>query len=128
MNDSLELRRGFTNDGPALTPFQRRVYRALQSVPAGNVTTYGRLAEAVCCPSAQAVGQALRRNPCAPSVPCHRVIAADGSLGGFAGASDAEARREKQRRLEAEGIPFDERGHMTDPTRIVTPRSEGVPL
>ncbi len=107
-----------------VTPFQRKVYRTLQSVPSGNVTTYGRLAEAVGCPSAQAVGQALRRNPCASRIPCHRVIAADSSLGGFAGAADAEAMRKKQCRLEAEGVPFDKRGYVSDPSRIVTPRPE----
>lgn len=105
-----------------VTAFQRRVYRMLQAVPCGNVTTYARLAGAVGCGCPQAVGQALRQNPCAPRVPCHRVIAADGSLGGFAGAADTEARRKKQGHLEAEGISFDERGRVTDPDRIVTPR------
>lgn len=105
-----------------VTSFQRRVYRALQTVPPGKLTTYGHLAEAVGCGCPQAIGQALRQNPCAPRVPCHRVIAADGTLGGFAGAADAEAKRDKQGQLEAEGIPFDERGRVADPDCIITPR------
>ena len=65
-----------------ITSFQRRVYLELLNVPVGETITYGELARRIGCRSAQAVGQALRRNPFAPDVPCHRVISADGSLGG----------------------------------------------
>ena len=68
-----------------ITPFQRRVYLELLSIPAGETITYGELAHRIGCRSAQAVGQALRRNPFAPDVPCHRVVAADGTLGGYFG-------------------------------------------
>ena len=71
-----------------ITPFQQRVYDATCRIPAGRVTTYGLLARHLGCRSAQAVGQALRRNPFAPQVPCHRVIAADLRMGGFCGARD----------------------------------------
>ena len=85
-----------------ITSFQRRVYLALLDVPAGTTITYGELAKRIGCRSAQAVGQALRRNPFAPEVPCHRVVAADGSLGGYMGECDGEQIEYKRRLLEAE--------------------------
>lgn len=85
-----------------ITPFQRRVYLALLDVPPGTTITYGELAERIGCRSAQAIGQALRRNPFAPDVPCHRVVAADGSLGGYNGERDGEQIEYKRRLLEAE--------------------------
>ena len=66
------------------TAFERRVYTACSAIPAGRVATYGVLAD-VLASSARAVGQALRRNPYAPRVPCHRVVAAGQGLGGFSG-------------------------------------------
>ena len=85
-----------------ITPFQRRVYLALLDVPSGTTITYGELAERIGCRSAQAIGQALRRNPFAPEVPCHRVVAADGSLGGYMGERDGEQIEYKRRLLEVE--------------------------
>ena len=85
-----------------ITPFQRRVYLALLDVPAGTTITYGELAKRIGCRSAQAIGQALRQNPFAPDVPCHRVVAADGSLGGYMGERDGEQIEYKRRLLEAE--------------------------
>ena len=85
-----------------ITPFYRRVYLALLDVPAGTTITYGELAERIGCRSAQAIGQALRRNPFAPEVPCHRVVAADGSLGGYMGERDGEQIEYKRKLLEAE--------------------------
>ncbi len=67
----------------APTAFQHRVYEALEDVPRGKTTTYGILAKAVGCGSAQSIGQALRRNPDAPRIPCHRVVRNDGNIGGF---------------------------------------------
>lgn len=85
-----------------ITPFQRRVYLALLEVPAGETITYGELARRIGCRSAQAVGQALKRNPYAPDVPCHRVIAADGSLGGYNGRRDGEELERKRQLLNSE--------------------------
>ena len=85
-----------------ITSFQRRVYLALLDVPAGTTITYGDLAKRIGCRSAQAIGQALRRNPFAPDVPCHRVVAADGSLGGYMGERDGEQIEYKRRLLETE--------------------------
>lgn len=68
------------------SPFQRRVWAALQEIPYGETVSYGELARRVGAPSAaRAVGVANRENPVAVIVPCHRVIGADGSLTGFGG-------------------------------------------
>lgn len=85
-----------------ITSFQRRVYLTLLEVPAGETITYGELARRIGCRSAQAVGQALKRNPFAPDVPCHRVIAADGSLGGYNGKRDGEELERKRQLLNSE--------------------------
>lgn len=81
-----------------ITEFQRKVYLELLKVPRGETISYGELAKRIGCRSAQAVGQALKKNPFAPDVPCHRVIAKDGSIGGFHGHREGEM-IEKKRRL-----------------------------
>jgi methylated-DNA-[protein]-cysteine S-methyltransferase len=66
------------------TPFQLRVWRELQRIPRGVAISYRELAQRVGSPRAcRAVGQANGRNPVPIIIPCHRVIAADGSLGGY---------------------------------------------
>ena len=71
---------------PAGTEFQLRVYKALQSIPYGETTTYGAVARMIGRPRAvRAVGAANGRNPIPIIIPCHRVIGADGSLTGFGG-------------------------------------------
>ena len=85
-----------------ITEFQRKVYLELLKVPCGETITYGELARRIGCRSAQAVGQALKRNPFAPDVPCHRVIAADGTLCGFAGQRDGEMIEKKRALLDSE--------------------------
>ena len=67
-----------------ITEFQRRVYLALLDVPKGSIITYGELALKVGCKSPRAIGNALHKNPFAPLVPCHRVIRANGEIGGYA--------------------------------------------
>lgn len=87
-----------------ITPFQRKVYLELLNVPSGTTITYGELARRIGCGSAQAVGQALKRNPFAPEVPCHRVVSADGSLGGYNGKRDGEQLERKRQLLYNEKI------------------------
>jgi methylated-DNA-[protein]-cysteine S-methyltransferase len=71
------------------TFFQQQVWRALQGIPVGETISYAELARRVGRPSAfRAVGSANGQNPVGVVVPCHRVIAADGSLGGYAGGLD----------------------------------------
>jgi methylated-DNA-[protein]-cysteine S-methyltransferase len=92
----------------APTPFELRLHEACKRVPAGKVTTYGSLAK-VLNSSPRAVGQALRRNPYAPAVPCHRVVAASLELGGFSGSWGAATPnvQRKKAMLEGEGVKFD---------------------
>ena len=71
---------------PHGTPFQLRVWQALRRIPAGETWTYARLAKEVGNPAAtRAVGAANGRNPIALVVPCHRVVASGGGLGGYGG-------------------------------------------
>ncbi len=82
-----------------ITPFRRRVMEAAARIPAGEVRTYGWLAESVGSPrAARACGQVMARNPFPIMVPCHRVVAAGGELGGFSSGLDW-----KRRLLELEG-------------------------
>ncbi|MFM7230980.1 MAG: methylated-DNA--[protein]-cysteine S-methyltransferase [bacterium] len=68
------------------TPFQSRVWQALRAIPVGATTSYARLAERLGQPRAvRAVAAANAANPLPVFVPCHRVVAADGSLWGYAG-------------------------------------------
>ena len=68
------------------TPFQRRVWAALQDIPYGQTISYGQLADRIGQPSAsRAVGLANGKNPISIIVPCHRVVGADGSLTGYGG-------------------------------------------
>jgi methylated-DNA-[protein]-cysteine S-methyltransferase len=71
---------------PEGTPFQQKVWAVLQQVPYGKTISYRDLAKAIGQPTAfRAVAGACGKNPLVICVPCHRVIAADGSLGGFSG-------------------------------------------
>ncbi len=71
---------------PQGTVFQRRVWQALTEIPYGEVCGYGDLAQCMGKPrAARAVGQANGANPIPIIIPCHRVIAGDGSIGGYTG-------------------------------------------
>jgi methylated-DNA-[protein]-cysteine S-methyltransferase len=71
-------------DMAAVPPFHRRVYEVARTIPPGATLSYGDIAARLGSPgSARAVGQALGRNPFAIVVPCHRVLAAGGKVGGF---------------------------------------------
>ena len=68
-----------------MTIFELKVYKAVLTIPLGEVRTYKWVARKAGSPRAcRAVGQALKRNPWPLIVPCHRVIASKGALGGFA--------------------------------------------
>jgi methylated-DNA-[protein]-cysteine S-methyltransferase len=67
-----------------ITEFQKKVYELCKQVPAGKVTTYKSIGDALGIAGYRAVGLALNKNPFSPYVPCHRVVASDGSVGGFA--------------------------------------------
>ncbi|KAK5660902.1 hypothetical protein OQA88_12275 [Cercophora sp. LCS_1] len=100
-----------------LPSHQKSVLLALCQVPPGSFTTYGILATHLKS-SPRAVGNALRRNPFAPTVPCHRVVATGNTLGGFKGkigSRDGEGCMtlvEKRMLLKKEGVRFDARGRV----------------
>ncbi len=88
------------------TDFEMAVYNAVRRIPAGKVSSYGRIAGEISRGTARSVGTALAKNPFAPEVPCHRVVRADGSLGGFHGETDGPRMLEKSAMLRGEGVPF----------------------
>lgn len=87
------------------TPFRQRVYATLRAeVPPGAVITYGDLATLVGNPNAaRAVGSAMAHNPISLIIPCHRVVAAAGQLGGFTAAGSTNTKRLL---LAIEGVTF----------------------
>lgn len=88
-------------DWRGVSDFERRVYDHVRRIPPGRTETYGAVAAAIGEPgSARAVGTALGRNPFAPVVPCHRVLAADGRTGGFSAPGGVAT---KMRMLAIEG-------------------------
>lgn len=87
-----------------VTPFQRKVYEALLRIPKGQTRTYAQVARMIGRPrAARAVGQALKANRWAPRIPCHRVAAGDGTLGGYSAPGGLAAKR---RLLRCEGAVF----------------------
>lgn len=87
-------------DLTGLTPFQKRVLRIVETIPYGETRTYRQVAEAAGCPKgARAVGQVMAVNPVPIIIPCHRVVASGGFLGGYTGGLEM-----KTRLLELEGI------------------------
>ena len=84
---------------PKGTLFQQRVWQVLLTIPYGKTVSYGEIARMVGCKSAQAVGQAVGANPVALLIPCHRIIAAHGKIGGYEYGTEI-----KKRLLEVENI------------------------
>lgn len=88
---------------PSGSAYRLRVWQALREIPAGQTRTYGELARQLGS-GARAVGQALGDNPLPILIPCHRVIAADGGLGGFNHAGNGYSIEVKRWLLKHEGV------------------------
>jgi len=87
---------------PHGTVFQERVWKELLSIPYGEVISYGELARRCGDPkAARAIGGAVGKNPIGVIIPCHRIIAGDGTLGGYTGGTDF-----KKLLLKLEGITW----------------------
>lgn len=107
-----------------MKPFQKAALKLLAQIPRGRYTTYQTISNAMrkdqaetqsshqASGHARAVGLAMRNNPYAPTVPCHRMLSSDRRIGGFHGDWEREGGfyREKMRLLVEEGIEFDEKG------------------
>ncbi len=97
------------------TAFEKRVWSLLCQIPAGQFSTYG-LMSAHLGSSPRAIGNAMRRNPFAPGVPCHRCVATGGKLGGFKGQwprnGEGVTLDEKRGLLRREGVRFDDAGRV----------------
>ncbi|MGM5482934.1 MAG: MGMT family protein [Nanobdellota archaeon] len=93
--------------------FNEKVWAKIKCLQNGEVTTYKEIAKALNTKAYRAVGNALNKNPYWPEVPCHRVIRADGALGGF-----ARGKKEKLALLEKEGVYF-ESGVIKNSSKIV---------
>jgi methylated-DNA-[protein]-cysteine S-methyltransferase len=76
---------------PLGTPFQQKVWAAMRRIPYGQTTTYGDMAKELGS-AARAVGGACGRNPLPILIPCHRVLGADGRLGGYSGDGGLETK------------------------------------
>jgi len=84
--------------------FRERVYQITANIPKGTVATYGQIAKLAGSPkAARAVGMFMKTNPFAPRVPCHRVVASDGSLTGFSAPGGV---MKKKKMLLGEGVRF----------------------
>lgn len=104
-----------------ITEFRKHMLKLLCEIPRGRYSTYKAMSDHVTKTShktcARAVGNAMRNNPFAPEVPCHRVLANDGSLGGFKGfwGESGKFASSKHELLYEEGVRFDSRGKVKGP-------------
>lgn len=95
MNAKSALPKNILSAMRAHTPFQQKVWLACAKIPSGKTLTYGELARRIGHPqAARAVGSALAKNPFAPTVPCHRVVAAHNKPGGYSGPGGIKAKLE----------------------------------
>ncbi|KAF8520025.1 6-O-methylguanine DNA methyltransferase [Hysterangium stoloniferum] len=113
-----EKRRDFlTTQGKKITPHQWAVYDHVRQIPVGKVTTYKDVCLALGEGSPRSVGSALRNNPFAPFIPCHRIIASNHFIGGFYGewgqnSKTGEKFHDKLNMLAQEGVGFTENGYL----------------
>lgn len=104
-----------------ITAFRKQTLSLLCQIPRGRYSTYGAMSDWISQNShktcARAVGNAMRNNPFAPEVPCHRILAGDGSLGGFHGSwgEDGKYAKQKHDLLQQEGVRFDSKNKVKGP-------------
>ena len=89
--------------------FNEKVWKLMKRIPKGRVTTYGLIAKKLDTRAYRAVGNACRKNPYAPRVPCHRVVRSDGTIGGFAGKTSGKTVEKKMRLLRKENVKIENR-------------------
>jgi methylated-DNA-[protein]-cysteine S-methyltransferase len=84
--------------------FSDSIYSLCRKIPKGRVSTYKELGRALKTKAYRAIGQVLKRNTDAPHTPCHRIVASNGSIGGFMGKTSGKMIGKKIKLLEKEGI------------------------
>ena len=84
--------------------FEVRVWKLIEKIPKGRITTYGLIARKLNTKAYRAVGNACRKNPYAPRVPCHRVVRSDGTVGGFGGKTSGKTVKKKIQMLGKENV------------------------
>ena len=102
---------------PQGTPFRLKVWEALRRIPAGETRSYLEIAREVGCASARAIGGANGANPIPIIIPCHRVVAANGALGGYSGG-DGPATKRYLLDLERRALFSPARLRDTSPARL----------
>ncbi len=78
--------------------FNDKVYALCKKIPRGKVTTYKEIGRCLNTKAYRAIGNALRKNPYAPKIPCHRVVRSDGSVGGYEGKTNSKKKKEMLRK------------------------------
>ncbi|KAJ3777039.1 methylated-DNA--cysteine S-met [Lentinula raphanica] len=111
-----------SSSGKRVTEHQWNVYDFTKSIPCGKVSTYADVCRVV-GGSPRSVGNALRNNPFAPYVPCHRVISSSLYIGGFLGewGPDSKTKTQCHRKLailKEEGVAFTEKGYLRERERV----------
>jgi len=90
----------------------------MEKIPKGRVTTYGLVAKKLNTKAYRAVGNACRRNPYAPRVPCHRVVRSDGTVGGFGGKISGKNVKKKIQMLRKEHVEIID-GRIADFAEVI---------
>lgn len=96
------------------------LWKLLKKIPKGKVSTYKAVAKKLNLKNPRNVGWMLRNNPYAPLVPCHRIIASSGHIGGFCGTSAGKEITRKIKLLKSEGIEFSKTNRISDPGKIIS--------
>ena len=95
-----------------------RVWKLMEKIPKGRVTTYGLIAKKLNTKAYRAVGNACRKNPYAPRVPCHRVVKSNGTIGGFGGKTSGKNIEQKIQLLKKENVDV-RNGRIVDFERVL---------
>ena len=98
--------------------FDEKVWKLMEKIPEGRVTTYGLVAKKLNTKAYRAVGNACRRNPYAPRVPCHRVVRSDGTVGGFGGKTSGKNVKKKIQMLRKEHVEIID-GRIADFAEVI---------
>jgi methylated-DNA-[protein]-cysteine S-methyltransferase len=98
--------------------FEEKVWKLMEKIPKGRVTTYGLVAKKLNTKAYRAVGNACRRNPYAPRVPCHRVVRSDGTVGGFGGKTSGKNVKKKIQMLRKEHVEIID-GRIADFAEVI---------